>query len=86
MNSTPLSPAAYAAKTCDVHRYTYGKPGVQAVVDARTISGQWANMCDDCFDAFGIGLGLGLGQRFDVVLTEVTDEAHPVGCDCGECL
>lgn len=34
-----------------------------AVVDGKTIHGPWANMCEDDFQAFGIGLGTGRGQR-----------------------
>lgn len=35
----------------------------QSYVDGKTIKGPWANMCENCFGRFGIGLGLGLGQR-----------------------
>ena len=37
--------------------------GEVANYDARTKVGAWANMCQTCFTSFGVGLGLGLGQR-----------------------
>ena len=37
--------------------------GEVADYDARTKVGAWANMCQTCFTSFGVGLGLGLGQR-----------------------
>ena len=38
-----------------------------AMYDGRTRMGPWANMCQDCFKRFGVGLGLGKGQK--LVLT-----------------
>jgi hypothetical protein len=32
--------------------------------DAKTRMGPWAVLCTDCFDAVGIGLGTGLGQKY----------------------
>lgn len=49
------------AKHCDFH------PHLTAVVDGKTIFGPWANMCDECFEHVGVGLGLGRGQRLIVV-------------------
>ena len=34
-------------------------------VDGRTIQGYWANMCPVCFETIGVGLGIGLGQKYD---------------------
>lgn len=39
-----------------------------AAYDGKTIYGPWANMCEDDFQAFGIGLGTGRGQR--LILSE----------------
>lgn len=39
--------------------------------DARTIIGSWAYLCEEHFKEFGIGLGLGKGQR--LVLREVNN-------------
>lgn len=33
-----------------------------AIVDGKTIRGQWANMCLRHFHSHGVGLGVGLGQ------------------------
>ena len=37
--------------------------GEVANYDARTKVGPWANMCQHCFENFGVVLGLGAGQR-----------------------
>lgn len=37
-----------------------------ATVDGKTIMGPWANMCDLHFEEYGVGLGLGKGQRLIV--------------------
>lgn len=48
---------------CDIHKYTKGKAGVPAAYDGKTRSGPWANMCEECFAEYGVGLGTGRGQR-----------------------
>lgn len=37
--------------------------GALAKYDGKTITGPWANMCDDCFGEHGVGLGTGKGQK-----------------------
>lgn len=32
--------------------------------DAKTVYGPWANLCSDCFNVIGVGLGTGLGQQY----------------------
>jgi hypothetical protein len=34
-----------------------------ATIDGKTVMGPWANMCDACHAQYGVGLGLGKGQR-----------------------
>jgi hypothetical protein len=34
----------------------------RAVVDCRTRSGRWGNLCVDCYEIHGEGLGVGRGQ------------------------
>lgn len=34
-----------------------------AYADGKTITGPWANMCGSHFEAHGVGLGTGKGQR-----------------------
>lgn len=36
---------------------------VEANYDGKTILGPWANMCEEHFKSYGVGLGLGRGQR-----------------------
>jgi len=38
---------------------------IDFVYDARMRVGMWAYMCEDCFNEYGIGLGLGKGQKYD---------------------
>lgn len=35
----------------------------QAVYDGKTKMGQWAYLCNGCFQIWGTGLGLGKGQK-----------------------
>jgi hypothetical protein len=37
--------------------------GDPALYDGRTLSGQWGYMCEACFNKYGVGLGIGKGQR-----------------------
>ena len=37
--------------------------GDTAAYDGKTFLGPWANMCEDDFALYGIGVGTGLGQR-----------------------
>ena len=32
--------------------------------DAKTVYGPWANLCSDCFNVIGLGIGTGLGQQY----------------------
>lgn len=43
-----------------------------AAYDGKTRMGPWAYMCEECFKVYGIGLGLGVGQR--LVLRESEEE------------
>jgi hypothetical protein len=36
---------------------------LRAEYDAKTKQGPWAYMCTECFKIWGIGLGLGMGQK-----------------------
>ena len=45
---------------CDTHP-SVAKP-VRAHYDGKTRLGPWGYMCEDCFQQFGMGLGLGRGQ------------------------
>jgi hypothetical protein len=47
---------------CDICRHGQGR-ATPAIVDGKTTLGPWANMCEEHFDTFGLGLGLGIGQR-----------------------
>lgn len=45
---------------CDV----CGAPITDEFVDGKTKMGPWADMCPGCFSAYGVGLGVGRGQRY----------------------
>ncbi len=36
-----------------------------AVIDGKTIMGTWAFMCQRCHTQYGVGLGLGKGQKLE---------------------
>jgi len=38
---------------------------VEFFVDGKTIAGPWALMCPTCFEKCGMGIGPGLGQKYD---------------------
>lgn len=40
------------------------------VIDGRTLQGPWAYMCQTCHHQIGVGLGLGRGQKYDIVTLE----------------
>jgi len=60
-----MSSTAYVQQLpmCDIHKYEHGNPNIVARYDGRTVTGQWANMCDQCFASHGTGLGTGYGQE-----------------------
>ena len=41
---------------------------MKAKYDGKTKLGPWAYMCQECFEVFGLGLGIGKGQ--ELVLSE----------------
>lgn len=56
---------------CDIcgHQHEVG----DSIFDARTHQGQWANMCETCYSVFGVCLGIGCGQQYEVIdLDETT--------------
>lgn len=63
-----------AEKSCDFC-------GGTATVDGKTASGPWANMCDRDFENYGVGLGLGKGQRLIVQAYDpnATNAPHVIG-------
>lgn len=40
------------------------------LIDGCTIHGPWAYMCTQCHHQVGVGLGLGRGQKYDIVTLE----------------
>jgi hypothetical protein len=61
---------------CNIHAAHKGDPNVPALYDGKTVLGPWANMCQECFDEVGVGLGTGRGQKL-VVKTPGNDVQHP---------
>ena len=49
-------------KNCEICRKKLGKE----FVDGRTFVGYWAIMCGNCFKKYGVGLGLGKGQKYSL--------------------
>jgi hypothetical protein len=44
---------------------------IPAVYDGATKMGPWAYMCSDCFRNFGVGLGIGRGQKLILASADV---------------
>jgi len=45
-----------------------------AKYDGKTTRGPWANMCQKCFENYGVGLGLGKGQKLIAQKAKVTND------------
>lgn len=41
-----------------------GKECTPYLYDGATILGPWAVMCEDCFNKYGTGIGMGRGQEY----------------------
>jgi hypothetical protein len=63
MPNTHTSVSVARIPDCDIHKHLKGIKGVPAKYDGRTKSGHWANMCQECYQEYGVGLGLGKGQE-----------------------
>ena len=37
---------------------------LECYIDGRMQAGPWANMCLDCHKTYGVGLGIGKGQKY----------------------
>lgn len=49
---------------CDIHVYVLKSTNPPlAAYDGKTAHGPWANMCEECFNQYGTGLGTGKGQK-----------------------
>ena len=57
-----MTTMVYEVKTCDLCQ---GKCSDEFVDGVTKLSGLWGNMCADCFRRYGIGLGTGVGQRYE---------------------
>lgn len=49
-------------KRCDF----CARPLEGTYVDGATKIGPWADMCESCFKQHGVGIGTGMGQRYEV--------------------
>lgn len=64
---------AYVVKAdmaCDIGKHlkaTHGHDLNGVVYDARipAAGNQWGHLCQNCFDKYGAGLGIGKGQKFE---------------------
>jgi hypothetical protein len=47
-------------KSCDICHNSI----TTVFIDGATTFGPWANMCVSCHDLYGVGLGIGKGQKY----------------------
>jgi len=62
----PIFAGSTTAKNINIRQCDFCKlagKDVKPVVDGRTQMGPWAGMCEEHFKQYGMGLGLGYGQR-----------------------
>lgn len=45
---------------CDNCHCDFGR----TMYDCKTVYGSWANLCTECFNVLGLGIGTGLGQQY----------------------
>ena len=62
---------------CDIHRHEL-MVGAPAFYDGKTVMGPWAYMCETCFATYGVGLGMGRGQRL------IAEDERCPGCRNGD--
>ena len=61
-NQRPAPTKAAVPANCDICREPL--KGKEAY-DAKTIMGPWGWLCDPCFQLYGVGLGIGRGQKYN---------------------
>lgn len=66
---------------CDFCKQVDGNSQVEAAFDGKTKSGPWANMCTTHYGLYGIGLGVGRGQRLVLAVKEQAAERDAVFCE-----
>lgn len=62
MATKPVYYISPAPATCDLnatHKIT------DTFVDGRTSMGSWADMCPNCHRQYGVGVGIGRGQKYE---------------------
>lgn len=57
-----ISVMEYACQFCKKQPASGG-----IIIDGRTRRGPWAWMCDQCHEQYGVGLGTGKGQKFELL-------------------
>jgi hypothetical protein len=67
-------------RNCDM---CHQDPPVPAYADGKTTFGPWANMCKPCFEIYGVGLGLGMGQELLLEPPGTTEDEDLDTDDCG---
>jgi hypothetical protein len=55
------------------------KGRVKWFVDGKTRMGPWALMCPQCFELDGVGLGIGLGQKYNGTTAELIEGGFKKG-------
>lgn len=61
------------SKNCDFCK----KECAHILIDGKTIYGPWAVMCHECYNEYGVGLGVGKGQLYEKNKNGVFEQITP---------
>lgn len=63
---------------CDFCKQANPEATTPADFDGKTKQGPWANMCSTHYGIYGVGLGLGRGQRLVLAVKETAEDKRPM--------
>ena len=53
-------------ETCSFCQQNFKELGLEFLIDGKTVYGLWATLCEPCYAMHGVGLGQGLGQKYQL--------------------
>lgn len=65
---------------CDFCKQISPNDALDAAFDGKTTQGPWANMCTTHYGLYGVGLGVGRGQRLVLAVKGEAEERQAFDC------